>query len=123
MVEYYISYLQRSVLAYHHDSSIDGGLNHTNVGVSTTSTTSRSTSKSSGGIYRPDGYLNHSSSTSNNMPPIGEYVPGHMPYGYEATMFHANAAAGMYKIYQNFSGVYFCMTFHIVIVHNKSMYT
>lgn len=48
----------RSVLAYNHnDSSLDGGLNRINVGIST-STTSRSTSKSSSmGLFRPDGYL------------------------------------------------------------------
>ena len=41
--------LQRSALAYHqNDSSLEGGLNRMNVGISTTSTTSRSSKSSQG---------------------------------------------------------------------------
>ena len=84
--------LSRSALAYHHDSSIDGGLNRINIGISTTSTTSRSTSKTgSSGAYRADGYLRSTStSTSGNIPSGPEYAQnaGIPPYGYDSSMFH-----------------------------------
>ena len=93
---------QRSALAYHNDSSLDGGLNRMNVGISTTSTTSRSTSKSSGGLYRPDGYLGHSMSTSNsnNGPTSSHHYPpnaGIAPYGYDSSMFHDKPADGTWQ--------------------------
>ena len=95
----WLSVFQRSALAYNHnDSSLDGGLNRMNVGISTTSTTSRSTSKSSGAIYRPEGYLhNHSTSTSTNIPSAG--IPanaGIPPYGYDSSLFHNKAPDGKY---------------------------
>uniref|UniRef100_K1PF79 Cadherin EGF LAG seven-pass G-type receptor 1 n=1 Tax=Magallana gigas TaxID=29159 RepID=K1PF79_MAGGI len=61
--------ISRSALAYRRDSSIDGYINRTNVGISTTSTTSRSTSKSSGGLYKGDDYLRSTdTSTSGHAP-------------------------------------------------------
>ncbi|XP_013421944.1 cadherin EGF LAG seven-pass G-type receptor 2-like isoform X1 [Lingula anatina] len=81
--------LSRSALAYAHDSSLEGGLNRMNIGISTTSTTSRSTSKtSSGGLYRPDGYLRSTStSTSGNIPSGAEFTGnGIPPYGFDYDM-------------------------------------
>ncbi|XP_062576129.1 cadherin EGF LAG seven-pass G-type receptor 2-like isoform X1 [Saccostrea cucullata] len=61
--------ISRSALAYRRDSSIDGYINRTNVGISTTSTTSRSTSKSSGGLYKGEDYLRSTdTSTSGHAP-------------------------------------------------------
>lgn len=79
-------HFQRSALAYRNDSC-DNGLSRINVGISTTSTTSRSTSKSSGGLYKGDEYLRSTStSTSTNMPPVRYPKPGALPaaYGYDA---------------------------------------
>lgn len=76
--------LQRSALAYRRDSSIDGYINRTNVGISTTSTTSRSTSKSSGGLYKGDDYL-RSTDTSTS---------GHAPsYAYD-NAYHQKSGEG-----------------------------
>ena len=78
------SILQRSALAYRHDSPDGGIINHVNVGISTTSTTSKSTSKSSGGIYKGEDYLRSTStSTSGNIPAYKK--PGALPpmYGYD----------------------------------------
>ncbi|KAK3610573.1 hypothetical protein CHS0354_009013 [Potamilus streckersoni] len=59
----------RSALAYRNDSSFDNGLQRVNVGISTTSTTSHSTSKSSGGLYKGEDYLRSTStSTSGTLP-------------------------------------------------------
>ncbi|XP_060555146.1 cadherin EGF LAG seven-pass G-type receptor 2-like isoform X2 [Ruditapes philippinarum] len=79
------SLYSRSALAYRNDSC-DGGLARINVGISTTSTTSRSTSKSSGGLYKGEDYLRSTStSTSGNMPPVKyprtDGLPP--PYGYD----------------------------------------
>ncbi|XP_053377924.1 cadherin EGF LAG seven-pass G-type receptor 1-like isoform X2 [Mercenaria mercenaria] len=79
------SLYSRSALAYRNDSC-DGGLARINVGISTTSTTSRSTSKSSGGLYKGEEYLRSTStSTSGNMPPVKyprtDSLPP--PYGYD----------------------------------------
>ena len=49
----YFTFQTRSALAYHNESSLEGGLNRMNVGISTNSTTSRSTSKSSTGTRLP----------------------------------------------------------------------
>lgn len=76
---------QRSALAYRNDSC-DGGLARINVGISTTSTTSRSTSKSSGGLYKGEDYLRSTStSTSGNMPPVKYPHTGSLPppYAYD----------------------------------------
>ncbi|KAK2186145.1 hypothetical protein NP493_212g03054 [Ridgeia piscesae] len=84
------SMLSRSALSYHqNDSSLEGGLSRVNVGISTTSTTSRSTSKSGGGLYHPDPYL-HSSSTSTNPNAPYDYPPnaGIPPYGYDSAQFN-----------------------------------
>lgn len=82
-----LSLIQRSALAYHNDSSIDGALNRFNVGVSTTSSASQSTSKSSGALYRPEGYLHttSSTSTSGNIPSAMDLPPnaGIPPYGWD----------------------------------------
>ncbi|KAK3103496.1 hypothetical protein FSP39_019621 [Pinctada imbricata] len=60
--------VSRSALAYRRDS-IDGYINRTNVGISTTSTTSRSTSKSSGGLFKGEDYLRSTdTSTSGHVP-------------------------------------------------------
>lgn len=73
--------LQKSALAYRNDSC-DNTLSRINVGISTTSTTSRSTSKSSGGLYKGDEYLRSTStSTSGNIPHV-RYPKG-MAYGYD----------------------------------------
>lgn len=84
------SMLSRSALAYNHhnDSSLDGGLNrlhHTTVGISTTSTTSRSTTDNSkSGAYRGEGVIHNGgvSSNASNIPPIKEVPEGMKPYGY-----------------------------------------
>ncbi|KAL5014369.1 hypothetical protein ScPMuIL_008639 [Solemya velum] len=85
------SMLSRSALAYRHDSH-DAHLNRTNVGICTTSTTSRtSTSKSSIGLYKGDDYLRSTStSTSGNVPPGTMYSKnlGGQPYGYDPSAFH-----------------------------------
>nr|AHY88472.1 fmi [Terebratalia transversa] len=83
--------LSRSALAYAHDSSLEGGLNRFhNIGISTTSTTSRSTSKaSSGGLYRPDGYLRNTSTSTS----ATDYQYGKSPYGYDdAGMLYSKPA-------------------------------
>ncbi|CAI9730365.1 cadherin EGF LAG seven-pass G-type receptor 2 isoform X1 [Octopus vulgaris] len=77
--------LSRSALAYRNDSSMDGGLNRMNIGISTTSTTSRSTSKtSSGGLYKGDDYMRstNSSTTSGHAPSMSMHPPntGIPPY-------------------------------------------
>ncbi|XP_046355288.2 cadherin EGF LAG seven-pass G-type receptor 1-like isoform X1 [Haliotis rufescens] len=82
--------LSRSALAYRHDSSNDGGLHRVNIGISTTSTTSRS-SKSSGTFHKGDDYLRStSSSTSGHVPSTALYPPntGIPPYGYDPSGFH-----------------------------------
>lgn len=82
--KYVLWFLQRSALAYRRDSSIDGYINRTNVGISTTSTTSRSTSKSSGGLYKGDDYL-RSTDTSTS---------GHAPsYAYD-NAYHQKSGEG-----------------------------
>jgi len=76
---------QRSALAYHNDS-LDGGLSRLQVGVSATSS-SQSTSKSSGALYRPEGYLHttSSTSTSGNVPSAYDLPAnaGIAPYGWQ----------------------------------------
>lgn len=103
---------QRSALAYRNDSC-DNGLSRINVGISTTSTTSRSTSKSSGGLYKGDEYLRSTStSTSTNIPPVRYPKTGPLPaaYGYDADKMDG---VGMYvtvcyfELYLNFC-VFFC---------------
>ena len=89
----------RSALAYHHnDSSLEGGLFRANVGVSTNSTTSRSTDKSGNGIYRPDGYLQHSqgsSSVSNNQSTYGPNAVGIPAFGYDTSaVYHERPQTG-----------------------------
>ena len=80
IVKCYIS-LQRSALAYRHDSPDGGHINHVSVGISTTSTTSKSTSKSSGGIYKGEDYLRSTNtSSSGGIPPYKHKPP---PYGYD----------------------------------------
>ncbi|KAH3819069.1 cadherin EGF LAG seven-pass G-type receptor 1-like isoform X2 [Dreissena polymorpha] len=79
------SVYSRSALAYRNDTCEGGTLNRINVGISTNSTTSRSTSKSSGGLYKGEDYLRSTStSTSGNAPatkyPKGGPIPG---YGYD----------------------------------------
>ena len=85
-------YRQRSALSYlQNDSSLEGGLSRVNIGISTSSTTSRSTSKSGrGGLYHPEGYL-HSSSTSTNPNAPYDYPPnaGIAPYGYDSAQYHS----------------------------------
>ena len=80
------SMLSRSALAYNHhnDSSLDGGLNKLhNVGISTTSTTSRSTTDNSkGAAYRVDAGYPQTSSSNSNIPPIKEVPDGRNPFGY-----------------------------------------
>ena len=74
-------YFQRSALAYRHDSPDGGHTNHISVGISTTSTTSKSTSKSSGGIYKGEDYLRSTNtSSSGGIPPYKHKPP---PYGYD----------------------------------------
>lgn len=74
-----------------------------NIGISTTSTTSRSTSKSSQGMYRQEGYFhNHSTSTAANIPSAG--IPantGIPPYGYDSSMFHNKPLDGQYTFITN----------------------
>ena len=74
---------QRSALAYRHDDPDGGIINHVSVGISTTSTTSKSTSRSSGGIYKGEDYLRSTStSTSGNIPAYKKSA-GVPPYGYD----------------------------------------
>ncbi|XP_033746006.1 LOW QUALITY PROTEIN: cadherin EGF LAG seven-pass G-type receptor 2-like [Pecten maximus] len=88
----------RSALAYRTDNSMDGCLNRTmNVGISTTSTTSRSTSKSSGGLYKGEDYLRSTStSTSGHVPSESLYPPnaGIPPYGYDLKAYHEKRPNG-----------------------------
>lgn len=65
----YWSILQRSALAYRNDSSYEGNLNRISVGITASSTTSRSTSKNSGGLFKGEDYLcSNSTSTSGHAP-------------------------------------------------------
>lgn len=78
---------------------MEGCLNRTmNVGISTTSTTSRSTSKSSGGLYKGEDYLRSTStSTSGHVPSEGLYPPntGIPPYGgYDQKAYHEKRPNG-----------------------------
>lgn len=78
--------LQRSALAYRHDSADGGIVNHISVGISTTSTTSKSTSKSSGGIYKGEDYLRSTNTSSSGGIPAYKHsksvgIPP--PYGYD----------------------------------------
>ena len=57
-------------------------MNRVNVGISTTSTTSRSTSKSSGGLFRGEEYL-RSTSTSESGNPIPASYPNLGLYEYD----------------------------------------
>ncbi|XP_021344023.1 cadherin EGF LAG seven-pass G-type receptor 2-like isoform X2 [Mizuhopecten yessoensis] len=88
----------RSALAYRTDNSMDGCINRTmNVGISTTSTTSRSTSKSSGGLYKGEDYLRSTStSTSGHVPSESLYPPnaGIPPYGYDLKAYHEKRPNG-----------------------------
>ena len=74
--------MQKSALAYRNDSC-DGPLSRVNVGISTTSTTSRSTSKSSGGIYKGEEYLRSVSSSSGNGPSMKYPKNNGLHYGYD----------------------------------------
>ncbi|KAL4226126.1 Cadherin EGF LAG seven-pass G-type receptor 2 [Mactra antiquata] len=78
------SVYSRSALAYRNDTC-DSGLARINVGISTTSTTSRSTSKSSGGLYKGDDYLRSTSTSSGNTIPVkySNTVNLQGPYGYD----------------------------------------
>lgn len=82
--------LSRSALAYRNDSSVDGGLHRMNIGISTTSTTSRSTSKtSSGGLYKGDDYMRSTNSSTTS---------GHAP---SSSMHHANTGIPPYDSYHS----------------------
>ncbi|CAH1784160.1 unnamed protein product [Owenia fusiformis] len=90
------THVTRSAMAYTNDSSLDGGLHRINIGMSTTSTTSRSTSKT--GSSREGRYLAHSATSTSTGSRSG-HVPSHKsfpnagipPYGYDyqdSSMFH-----------------------------------
>ena len=106
------------MLSYHRgDSSLEGGLNRLNIGVSTTSSTSQSTSKSSGGMYHPDGYLHTSStSTSANVPTHSEYPPvaGIPAYGYDSSAFHDKPVDGKTHTANILTQI---LLYHSLIVH------
>ncbi|ESO95836.1 hypothetical protein LOTGIDRAFT_231995 [Lottia gigantea] len=81
--------VSRSALAYRHESFSDSGLHRINIGISTTSTTSQSTSKSSG--IRKDTYLRSTSSSTSGHVPTGPIYPpntGIAPYGYDPSFNH-----------------------------------
>lgn len=72
---------------------MEGVLNRINIGISTTSTTSHSTSKSSGGLYKGDDYLRSTStgtSVSGHVPTGSLYPPntGLAPYTYDSKLYH-----------------------------------
>lgn len=64
---------QRSALAYH--SGLDP--NRRNIGISTSSTTSRSTTKTSSSPYRSDTHLRHTSTSTSNYNSTSD-VPSYM---------------------------------------------
>lgn len=80
-------FLQRSALAYHHDSVNEGGVRLNSIGISTTSTTSRSSKGSGPG--KGDKYLQSTSSSTST-------GPGHsvIPYGFESP-FKENIDEGL----------------------------
>ncbi|XP_064633793.1 cadherin EGF LAG seven-pass G-type receptor 2-like isoform X2 [Lineus longissimus] len=78
--------LSRSALAYHQDSSIHDGLSRINMGISTTSTTSRSTSKTSSGGYKPDGFTRSTGSTTTSKDIPSEFQ--NPAFGFDSSFFH-----------------------------------
>ncbi|XP_041348330.1 cadherin EGF LAG seven-pass G-type receptor 2-like isoform X2 [Gigantopelta aegis] len=78
--------LSRSALAYRNDSS-DGGMARVNIGISTTSTSSR-TSKSSSAFKKADDYLRSTSSSTSGHGPLYPPNTGIPPYGYDPATFH-----------------------------------
>lgn len=70
--------LKRSALAYH-STGHDG--NRRNIGISTSSTTSRSTTKTGSSPYRSDAHLRHTSTSTSNYNSNSD-VPSYMR-GYE----------------------------------------
>lgn len=83
-------YFQRSALAYRNDSSYEGNLNRINVGISTSSTTSHSTSKNSGGLFKGEDYLRSTISSTSGHPP-GSLYPNKKtaltPYAYDSQAY------------------------------------
>ncbi|XP_052061386.1 cadherin EGF LAG seven-pass G-type receptor 2-like isoform X1 [Mytilus californianus] len=81
--------VSRSALAYRNDASYEGNINRISVGITASSTTSRSTSKNSGGLFKGEDYLCSTTSTSGHVP--GSMYPNKKtaltPYAYDTKAY------------------------------------
>lgn len=81
--------VSRSALAYRNDASYEGNINRISVGITASSTTSRSTSKNSGGLFKGEDYLCSTTSTSGHIP--GSLYPNKesalTPYAYDTKAY------------------------------------